>query len=260
MDLREILQLFKEGKISVDDVLSVIENDNKINKEKGYEDLGYAKIDYHREKRRGFPEVVFCERKSPEQVVEIIDVLVKHHKNVLATRANEEIYRKIKEKFEDARYNSIARVISIERAPLPKVGKILVVSAGTSDLPIVEEVKESALIMGNNVETLVDVGVAGIHRLFNNLDKFEKARVIVVVAGMDGALPSVVAGLVDKPVIAVPTSVGYGANFNGLAPLLTMLNNCSGGIGVVNIDNGFGAAHLASLINRMGPLEDEKTS
>jgi len=247
MDLRELLKRFKEGKVTIDEILSAINGTGK-----GYEDLEYAKIDYHREKRRGFPEVVFCQGKTSEQVVEIIGVLTKYHKNILATRAGEEIYKKVKENFEDARYNPVARVITIEREPLPKVGKILVISAGTSDLPVVEEVKESASIMGNNVETLVDVGVAGIHRLFYNIDKLESARVIVVVAGMDGALPSVVAGLVNKPVIAVPTSVGYGANFNGLAPLLTMLNNCSGGIGVVNIDNGFGAAHLASLINKMG--------
>ncbi|MCD6546058.1 MAG: nickel pincer cofactor biosynthesis protein LarB [Thermotogae bacterium] len=250
-DLKEILLRVKNNEISVNEAEKLIKN----LKDPGYEDLGYAKVDHHREKRRGFPEVVFCQGKTPEQVVEIVKTLLKHHKNILATRADDKIFKKVSDKFKDARYNKIAKTIIIEREPLPKVGKILIVSAGTSDLPVVEEVKESASLMGNNVEVLVDVGVAGIHRLFGNLDKLESARVIVVVAGMDGALPSVVAGLVDKPVIAVPTSVGYGANLNGLAPLLTMLNNCSGGIGVVNIDNGFGAAHLASLINRLESIE-----
>jgi len=183
--------------------------------------------------------------------VEIMRSLVQKHDNVLATRASQEIFEKVKEFVPDVKYNPVAKTMVVEKNPLPKVGKIIVVSAGTSDLPVVEEVRESAAVMGNNVDVLIDVGVAGIHRLLRNIGKLKKARVIVVVAGMDGALPSVVAGLVDKPVVAVPTSIGYGANFGGIAALLTMLNNCSGGIGVVNIDNGFGAAQLASLINRV---------
>lgn len=250
-NLKELLLKVKNGELSLEEAEKILESI----KDKGFEDLGYAKVDHHRAKRRGFPEVVFCQGKTPQQVVEIMKVLAKHHGNVLATRANRETFEKVKEAFEDARYNEIGRTIVVERNPLPKVGKILVVSAGTSDLPVVEEVKESALIMGNNVEVLVDVGVAGIHRLFGNLDKFEGARVVVVVAGMDGALPSVVAGLVDKPVIAVPTSVGYGASFNGLAALLSMLNSCASGVSVVNIDNGFGAGYTASLINRLGEKE-----
>ncbi len=244
MNLRKLLESFKNGEISLDDVTKVV-NDSE------YEDLGFAKIDHSREKRRGFPEVLFCQGKTIEQTVKIMKSLTQQHENVLATRAEQEVYENVKESISDARYNPIAKTIVVERKALPKVGKILVVSAGTSDQPVVEEIRESANVMGNNVEMLLDVGVAGLHRLLRNVGKLKKAKVIVVVAGMDGALPGVVAGLVDKPVIAVPTSVGYGANFNGIAPLLTMLNNCSGGIGVVNIDNGFGAAHLASLINKI---------
>ncbi len=244
MNLRKFLESFKNGEMSLDDVIKAI-NDNE------YEDLGFAKIDHSREKRRGFPEVLFCQGKTTDQIIKIMKSLTQRHENILATRAEKEVYEKVKKSIIGARYNSIAKTIVVERNPLPKVGKILIISAGTSDQPVVEEIRESASVMGNNVEMLLDVGVAGIHRLLRNVEKLKKAKVIVVVAGMDGALPSVVAGLVDKPVVAVPTSVGYGVNFNGVAPLLTMLNNCSGGIGVVNIDNGFGAAHLASLINKI---------
>ncbi len=244
MNLIELLKNFKNGKMSLENVAKAIENI-------GYEDLGFAKIDHLRERRRGFPEVLLCQGKTIEQIVKIMKSLTQQHENILATRAEQEAYEKVKESISDVRYNPIAKTMVVERNPLPKVGRILVVSAGTSDQAVVEEIRESANVMGNNVEILLDVGVAGIHRLLRNVEKLREAKVIVVVAGMDGALPSVVAGLVDKPIIAVPTSVGYGANFNGIAPLLAMLNNCSGGIGVVNIDNGFGAAHLASLINKI---------
>jgi len=217
-----------------------------------YEDLGFARIDHDRKKRRGFPEVVLCEGKTDEQAVKIIEALAKENDNILASRANSDLYKLAKKSIPELRYNELARMIILERKALPRVGSMLVLSAGTSDIPVVEEVVETASIMGNNVESINDVGVAGLHRLLDNMDYLNKAKVIVVVAGMDGALPSVVAGLVDKPVIAVPTSVGYGASFNGLAPLLTMLNSCSAGVGVVNIDNGFGAAYLASLINKIG--------
>ena len=244
MSLIDLLENFKNGEVSLEDVVKAIDDI-------GYEDLGFAKIDHLREKRRGFPEVLFCQGKSIEQVIKIMKSLSRQHENILATRVEQEVHEKVKESISDVRYNPVAKTMVIERNPLPKVGRVLVVSAGTSDQPVVEEIRESASVMGNNVEVLLDVGVAGIHRLLRNVEKLREARVIIVVAGMDGALPSVVAGLVDKPVVAVPTSVGYGANFNGVAPLLTMLNNCSGGIGVVNINNGFGAAHLASLINRI---------
>ncbi len=220
--------------------------------EKGYEDLGFAKIDHDREKRKGFPEVVLCEGKTTEQVVEIMKSLAKKSDNILASRAEKEVFEEVKKVLPKARYNKLAKMIVREKKPLNKVGNILVVSAGTSDQPVVEEAIETAKIMGNKVTRLVDAGVAGVHRLLNNVDKLEKAKVIIVVAGMDGALPSVVAGLVNKPVIATPTSVGYGANLGGIAPLLTMLNSCATGVGVVNIDNGFGAAYLANSINKIG--------
>ncbi|MEJ6951614.1 nickel pincer cofactor biosynthesis protein LarB [Halanaerobiaceae bacterium ANBcell28] len=243
-DIEKILKQVKEGQLGVEEAVKVI-------KDPGYEDIGIAKIDYNRSKRRGFPEVVLCEGKTTEQVVKILSVHAKNNDNILATRATEEVYDAVKGVLPEARYNTLARTITIEKKPLPREGSIIVVCAGTSDLPVAEEVYETASIMGNKVGKLVDVGVAGIHRLLNNLEELRKARVIVVCAGMEGALPSVVTGLVDKPIIGVPTSVGYGASFNGLSPLLTMLNSCAAGLGVVNIDNGFGAAYLANSINKL---------
>jgi pyridinium-3,5-biscarboxylic acid mononucleotide synthase len=244
-NLRDILQKLKEGIIEVDDAIKQINNT-------GYEDLGFAKLDYDRQRRRGFPEVVLCEGKTIEQLIRIMESMNSRHENILASRAKPEVFEALKNVIPELRYNKLGRMIILEKKPLPRLGSILVVSAGTSDIPVVEETVETARIMGNRVKTLNDVGIAGLHRLLNNLEELRKSRVIIVIAGMDGALPSVVAGLVDKPVIAVPTSVGYGANFGGLAPLLTMLNSCSAGIGVVNIDNGFGAAYLANLINKIG--------
>ncbi len=243
-NLKEIMISVKDGKIEIDKAIEMI-------LDPGYENLDFARVDVDRENRRGFPEVIFCEGKTADQTVEIFKRLAVNSNNVLATRANNMTYDRIKEIFPEAKYNDLARTITIEQSPLKKKGSILVISAGTSDMPVVEEAVESARIMGNKVSTLFDVGIAGIHRILYNVDLLDSARVIIVVAGMDGALPSVVAGLVKKPVIAVPTSVGYGASFNGLAALLTMLNSCSGGIGVVNIDNGFGAAYLANLINKI---------
>lgn len=243
--LKSILKDIQANKIKIDDALSQI-NDP------GYEDLGFAKIDHDRKKRKGFPEVILCEGKTAEQVVKIMKKLAAKNDNVLASRARPAIYKAVKKELPVVRYNKSGQVIVLEKNPEKRVGSILIVSAGTSDLPVVEEAAETAKIMGNRVETLNDAGVAGIHRLLNNIEDLREARVIVVVAGMDGALPSVVAGLVDKPVIAVPTSVGYGANLGGLAPLLTMLNSCASGVSVVNVDNGFGAAYTASLINKIG--------
>lgn len=243
-DIEKILKQVQDGHLGVKEALNVI-------KDPGYEDIGIAKIDYNRRKRRGFPEVVLSEGKTTEHVVKILSVHAKNNDNILATRATGEVFNAVKKVLPEARYNELARTITIEKNPLTREGSIIVVCAGTSDLPVAEEVYETASIMGNKVDKLVDVGVAGIHRLLNNVDQLKKARVIVVVAGMEGALPSVVTGLVDKPIIGVPTSVGYGANFNGLAPLLTMLNSCAAGLGVVNIDNGFGAAYLANSINKL---------
>ena len=215
-------------------------------------DLGFAQVDTHRALRRGFPEVVFGNGKTPEQVVKIAAKLFERGQRVLVTRLTPEHARALRRKFKRAVYHEMARCVTIETRPLPKrPGTIAVICAGTSDLPVAEEAAVTAEIMGNRVERIQDVGVAGLHRLLNRLEVIQKANVLVVVAGMEGALPSVVAGLVDKPVIAVPTSVGYGASFGGLAALLAMLNSCGSGVTVVNIDNGFGAGYAASQINAL---------
>ncbi|MTI70279.1 MAG: nickel pincer cofactor biosynthesis protein LarB [Firmicutes bacterium] len=244
IELKEILKKVKEGNIDIDNAV------NKL-KDLPFEDLGYAKIDHHREMRNGYPEVIYCQGKSVEHIKGIIKSMLKRNNNILATRAKKEVYEAIKDLDEDIYYNEDARVIKIEKNKLEKTkSKILVVTGGTSDIPVAEEAFMTADILGNKVERLYDVGVAGIHRLLSNREKLNDANVIITVAGMEGALASVVGGLVDKPVIAVPTSVGYGANFEGLATLLAMLNSCASGIGVVNIDNGFGAGYLASTIIR----------
>jgi NCAIR mutase (PurE)-related protein len=214
-----------------------------------FEDLGFAKIDHHRALRKGFPEVIFCQNKTKEQVVQIIRKMAESN-DVLATRATEEMFNEVKRNFESAKYNKLSKTISIIKNKKLKAGKILVLSAGTSDINVAEEAAVVAEAMGNKVERLYDVGVAGLHRLLNNKKKLDDANVLIVVAGMDGVLPSVVSGLFGKPIIAVPTSVGYGASFKGIAPLLTMMNSCSPGVVVVNIDNGFGAGYFASLINK----------
>jgi len=247
--LREIMEKVKNGEISIDSALDLI----------GflpYEDLFFAKIDHQREIRKGFPEVIFCQGKTKEQVLSIMEKILERSSKVLATRATKEIYIAVKEKIEDAQYNELARVIKVERENIERKGKVVVVCAGTADIPVAEEAVETAMIMGSNVERVYDVGVAGIHRLFSKLDILRNANVLIVVAGMEGAIPSVVGGLIDKPIIAVPTSVGYGANFNGLSALLTMLNSCAPGIAVVNIDNGFSAGYIASMINLL--IEEKK--
>jgi hypothetical protein len=247
--LRQLLEKFRRGEVSVDEALAALKN-------LPYEDLGFAKIDHHRALRRGVPEVIFCQGKTPEQVVKIAHRMMERGTNIIGTRADFAVYEEVKKVAEDAVYYSDARIFAIKREPVVKNrGIIAVVSAGTSDIPVAEEAAVTAELFGNDVERLYDVGVAGIHRLFMNMEVLEKAQVIIVVAGMEGALASVVAGLVDKPIIAVPTSVGYGANFSGLSALLTMLNSCAGGITVVNIDNGFGAGFAAHQINKLGGQE-----
>lgn len=246
--LKELLLEVKDGRIDIDTALERL-------RVLPYEDLGYARLDHHRALRKGFPEVVFCQGKTTEQSVEIIKRLVEKNTRVLATRADKAVFDSVREFIPDARYNELARTITICREIVDPVGHILIISAGTADLPVAEEAIETASIMGNYVERLYDVGVAGLHRLLGSLDRINKAKVLIVVAGMEGALPSVVAGLVNKPVIAVPTSTGYGASFKGLSALLTMLNSCVPGIAVVNIDNGFGAGYLASIINHIGEKE-----
>jgi NCAIR mutase (PurE)-related protein len=223
-----------------------------------FEDLGFAKVDHHRSIRCGFPEVIYCEGKQTDQVLAVIDRGVAKGGNVLATRASPEVARAVRRRFRRARYNLIARTLTIrqaagqEKVADQKTGFVGVVCAGTSDMPVAEEARETCEIMDQPTRTFYDVGVAGIHRLLAHSSELSQARAIIVCAGMEGALASVVGGLVSCPVIAVPTSIGYGASFNGLAPLLTMLNSCAAGVAVVNIDNGFGAGYMATLICRVG--------
>jgi pyridinium-3,5-biscarboxylic acid mononucleotide synthase len=218
-----------------------------------FEDLGFAKVDHHRALRQGFPEVIMGQSKDPKEIAAIMQALHRRRANVLVTRLSSEKIAVLKKTMPDLKYHVKAHAVTWIAKPVKLVGKgtVLVVCAGTSDIPVAEEAALTATVMGNRVERLFDVGVAGIHRLLGNRLKLDSASVLIVVAGMEGALPSVVAGLIDKPVIAVPTSVGYGASFNGLAALLGMLNSCAAGVTVVNIDNGFGAGFAASLINRV---------
>lgn len=217
-----------------------------------YQDLDFAKIDHHREVRKGFPEIIYGLGKTDAQILKISREIVKKGGNLLATRIGESTYRKVKKVLPEVEYNAAGRAIFLKRRPAAAgKGRIAVLTAGTSDIPVAEEACVTADMLGNEVVRVYDVGVAGLHRLLGEVDRIKAARVIICVAGMEGALPSVVAGLFCVPVIAVPTSIGYGASFHGLAALLAMLNSCPGGVGVVNIDNGFGAAYLASLINHI---------
>lgn len=248
MDRRRIEALLRdlqEGKVTVPQALEAL-------RDLPYADLGFAKVDSHRELRRGFPEVVYCPGKEPGAIVEIMHRLVKSRSVAIATRATPEIHKRLKAalKGTPVLYYETARLLVAGKIPSARKGNVLVVTAGTSDIPVAEEAAVTAEILGNKVTRLWDVGVAGVHRVLDHRALLKKAKVIVVVAGMEGALPSVVAGLVDVPVIAVPTSVGYGASFGGLAALLGMMNSCAPGVAVVNIDNGFGAGYLASVMNR----------
>jgi len=241
----KLLEKFRAGGIGRDAVLRAFQAAPVA-------DLGFAQVDTHRALRKGFPEIIFGEGKTPTQVVKIAAELVERRQRVLATRVGPEHARALRRRFKHAVYHALARCVTIDRKPLPKrPGTIAVICAGTSDLPVAEEAAVTAEIMGNRVERVRDVGVAGLHRLLGRLEVIQQANVLIVVAGMEGALPSVVAGLVDKPVIAVPTSVGYGASFGGVAALLAMLNSCGSGVTVVNIDNGFGAGYAASQINAL---------
>ncbi len=218
-----------------------------------YEDIGFARIDHHRSLRQGVPEVIFCQGKTVEQIREIGERILSHGSNLLATRIAPQAAEALLALTSQAEYNAIARTVVVQQETRPLTeGTVLVAAAGTSDLPVAEEAVVTARALGSQVKTVYDVGVAGLHRLLDTWDVLMAVRVIVVVAGMEGALASVVGGLVDKPVIAVPTSVGYGANFGGLAPLLAMLNSCASGVAVVNIDNGFGAGYMAHTINLIG--------
>jgi hypothetical protein len=242
--IKKILRKVKDGDLAIDKALHEF-------KDLPYKDLGFAKVDTHRAIRCGFPEVILCEGKTSDQILNITEQIVKSGANLLATRANREMYKTVFAKYKSARYNELAKTIVIKKSRLKKkVGSILIVTAGTSDIPVAEEARETAEIMGSNVKVLYDVGVAGIHRLLKSKKDLSGAKVIIVVAGMEGALASVVGGMVDKPVIGVPTSIGYGVSFGGVSALFAMLNSCASNVTVVNIDNGFGAAYVASLINR----------
>ncbi|MBI5957066.1 MAG: nickel pincer cofactor biosynthesis protein LarB [Chloroflexi bacterium] len=248
--LRGLLSAVRTGNLSVDEALERL-------KTLPYEDLGFAKIDHHRALRKGFPEAIFCLGKSAEQVADIVQSMLPHQATVLATRANEGIFTAIRAVAQGAVYHPLAQLVVIGGEPeASRKGMVLVLSGGTADLPVAEEAAVTAEAMGSRVQRLYDVGVAGLHRLLDQGEKLFAARVVVVVAGMEGALASVVGGLVACPVIAVPTSVGYGASFQGLAALLGMLNSCAPGVAVVNIDNGFGAGYLASIINRLGQVTE----
>ena len=245
----KLLEEFRAGILGRDQVLQAFQAAPVA-------DLGFAQVDTHRGLRRGFSEVIFGAGKLPHQVVRIAAKILEHEHRVLVTRATPEQARALRKKFKDTVYHELARCLTIDRKPLPKrPGAIAVICAGTSDLPVAEEAALTAEIMGNCVERISDVGVSGVHRLFGRLKTIQSANVVIVVAGMEGALPSVVAGLVARPVIAVPTSIGYGANFGGLAALLGMLNSCASGMTVVNIDNGFGGGYAASQINALAAAE-----
>ncbi|MBI5815952.1 MAG: nickel pincer cofactor biosynthesis protein LarB [Nitrospinae bacterium] len=250
-EIEKIVRALGEGKISPEKALERL-------KHYPTENMGVAAIDHHRTVRQGFPEVVYCEGKSEADVVAIVRRMAKTGHPVLATRASASSFKKIKKFAKSAVFHERCRAIVIEPVKRPRVGKILVLSAGTSDVPVAEEAAVTAMTMGSAVETVYDVGVAGIHRLFNHMDKIRSARVIVVAAGMDGALASVAGGLAPCPVIAVPTSVGYGAAFGGVSALLSMLNSCAAGVAVMNIDNGFGAGALAHKINTMTGIAEKK--
>jgi NCAIR mutase (PurE)-related protein len=245
-ELRKLLEEVKGGDISIDQAVEKL-------RQLPFEDLGFAHIDHHRQIRRGFPEVIYCPGKTTEQIIAIFGTLAEKGNNVLATRAEEQVFEALKEtkKFPEARYEKLAKAIVLEQKQFGVSKTIVpVITAGTADLPVAAEAQVTAEVMGQRTELICDVGVAGLHRLFGHLQKLQGANVIIVVAGMEGALASVVGGLVSCPVIAVPTSIGSGANFQGFSALLTMLNSCAAGVTVVNIDNGFGAAVTATLINR----------
>jgi NCAIR mutase (PurE)-related protein len=244
--VEKLLKDVREGRLAVDDAMRLL-------KSLPFEDLGFAKIDTHRDLRRGFPEVIFCQGKSIEQIVKIVEKVSHHDDTVIASRASREVYEAIHKIKPGAEYFETARIVLVGKKRKVKTQNIIaVISAGTSDIPVAEEAAVTAEILGHPVERLYDIGVAGVHRLLSNRETIFKANVLVVVAGMEGALASVIGGLVDRPLIAVPTSVGYGASFEGLAALLSMLNSCAPGVVTVNIDNGFGAGYFACLINQMG--------
>lgn len=245
LDTYEILKKLKEGELSIEEADGML-------RRQPFEEMGYAKLDSHRKLRSGFPEVIFCSGKAEQHLLHIVERLYEEDGEVFGTRASARQYEMLKSKYPQIQYDPISKIIKIEKEGKERKGKIAVCTAGTADIPVAEEAAQTAEYFGTNVERIYDIGVAGIHRLLSRLEVIQSANCVIAVAGMEGALPSVIGGLVDKPVIAVPTSVGYGANMNGLSALLTMINSCANGIAVVNIDNGYGAGYIATQINRMG--------
>ncbi|NNJ31445.1 nickel pincer cofactor biosynthesis protein LarB [Lacrimispora defluvii] len=244
MDIKEMLNLVKNGEMGVDEA-------QKILKDLPYEDLGYAKLDHHRALRSGFGETVFCQGKPDEYLVQIYRKFFERDGEVLGTRATKEQFELVKEEVPEVTYDPISRILKVERKNKERTGCIAVCTGGTADIPVAEEAAQTAEYFGSYVDRIYDVGVAGIHRLLSNRERIGRANCIVAAAGMEGALGTVIAGIAECPVIAVPTSVGYGASFHGLSALLTMLNSCANGISVVNIDNGYGAGYIATQINRL---------
>ena len=247
-ELRTLLDAVGEGRITTDNAHDRLLAELR---ERPFEDLGFARVDHHRAVRQGFPEVILGLGKTPDQIVTIAERIVARGQPLLVTRADEVVWHALRERIKDAQYHPTARAITLKREMPRGKGTIAITTAGTSDLPVAEEAAVTADLMGNDIMRVYDVGVAGIHRVLSERDRLSSARVIVVVAGMEGALPSVVAGMVNVPVIAVPTSIGYGASFGGIAALLGMLNSCANGVSVVNIDNGYGAGCIASMINHL---------
>ena len=244
METREILELVKSGSMSIEDA-------ERHFRRKPFEDMGYAKLDIHRKMRSGFPEVIFCSGKPDEFLVNIYERMAESEGQAFGTRASARQYELVRKVIPDISYDPVSRILKLERTPKEQKGLVAVVTGGTADIPVAEEAAQTAEYFGTKVERIYDVGVSGIHRLLAQTDKLQEANCIVAVAGMEGALASVVGGLVRNPVIAVPTSVGYGANFGGLSALMTMINSCANGIAVVNIDNGYGAGYMATQINRL---------
>ncbi|RHR32927.1 nickel pincer cofactor biosynthesis protein LarB [Clostridium sp. AF19-22AC] len=245
METHEVLEKVRKGEMSVEEA-------EQYFRREPFEEMGYAKLDTHRKLRSGFPEVVFCSGKTDEHLLHIYKKLYEEEGEVFGTRASKEQYDFLKKELPEAEYDPLSKILKIEKKEKEHIGKIAVCTAGTADIPVAEEAAQTAEYFGSYVERIYDVGVSGIHRLMSRLDVIQSANCVVAAAGMEGALASVLGGLVDKPVIAVPTSVGYGANFHGLSALLTMINSCANGIAVVNIDNGYGAGYIATQINRLG--------
>ena len=249
MGAKEVLEKLSRNEITVEEAEQYFRSEP-------FKEMGFAKLDTHRELRSGFPEVIFCQGKPAEYLVSIYEKMVEHDGRAFGTRASVEQYELVKERISDITYDPVSKILKVERTPKERIGCVAVCCAGTADVPVAEEAAQTAEYFGTNVERLFDVGVSGIHRLLSKVDTLQKANSVVAIAGMEGALASVIGGLVSNPVIAVPTSVGYGASFGGLSALLTMINSCANGIAVVNIDNGYGAGYMATQINRLAERKE----